>query len=278
MKRKTAMLLVVCTAVFSLTACGSSSTEESSSAEETIEYVDESEIAEVFTSPDDYKGKYITLIGEVFNDIGTDDGYVYYQAYYDIPNYDDSFVFYLSAEAETYSEDDYVKLEGKIMGSFEGENILGTEIECPMIEVVSIEEISYIDAVVPTITEVVPEDAAAEQYGVSLQIDKIEFAETETRIYLTETNNSDDTFDMFTYSMAVVQDGQQYDMDLSSETDYYADLEELSDDIYPGATSSGVVIFPALDSTIDFQLIAEGYSDNYDLDFDSFVIDVKLSE
>ena len=105
-------------------------------------------------------------------------------------------------------------------GAFEGENIMGGTISCPMINAVSIERQSYMAAVVPTISEIVPENAMSEQNGIVLKVDKVEFAEKETRIYLTESNSSADKFSMWVYSIKIVQNGQQIEQDSTSSSSY----------------------------------------------------------
>lgn len=71
---------------------------------------------------------------------------------------------------DSFAIDDYVSIDGVITGTFEGENIMGGTITCPMIHADTVEKLSYIDAVVPTISEIIPENAVAEQIGVSSRL------------------------------------------------------------------------------------------------------------
>lgn len=169
--------------------------------------------------------------------------------------------------------DSYISIDGKIDGVFEGQNIMGGDISCPLISADSVKEMSYIDAVVPTLTTITPEDATQKQHDIELKVDKIEFAEKETRIYFTETNNSD-----YTFSMNIVQNGKQFEQDSTADSIYDGDYPELVSDLMPGASSSGIVVFPALDSLVDFKIIAEGSSDNYDIDLKPFIFEIKASK
>ena len=72
----------------------------------------------------------------------------------------------------------------------------------------------------------------------------------------------------------LVQNGQQIEQEYTNSI-YEGDYPELSSDILPNASSSGILVFPAMDSTASFQLYAEGMSDNYDLDFSPFTIDIS---
>ena len=83
---------------------------------------------------------------------------------------------------------------------------------------------------------------------------------------------------MWVYSIMVIQSGQQIEQDTSSMSAYEGNYAELSSDILPNASSSGVLVFPAMDSSTGFQLYAEGMSDNYELTFNPFTIDIPAAQ
>ena len=275
MKKRIVAIVMVCLMSVGLIACGGDSG-GSESENDKKEYLSESEIANLFSDPDNYKGKYVKLSGKIFNGPDTADDYVAYQAWHDVQNSTNDFVFGMESPEEDFNVDDYVVVDGRITGTFEGTNAFGTTIECPQIDAVSIEKQSYMEAVVPTIKEITPENAVSEQNGISLKVDKIEFAEKETRIYLTETNASSDKFSFSVYDIKITQNGQQISQDVSSMSSYEGEYPELSYEILPNATSSGVLVFPAIDSSAGFQIYAEGYSDNWELEFSPFTIDISV--
>ena len=280
MKKKIVVITLAGMLAVSTAACRggsrvpSSDTQNTATEETAPEYVSETEISNVFSNPDDYKGKYVKLSGKIFSGPDKADGYTAYQAWHDPQNSEMDFVFGISNSEEDYSIDDYVIVDGQIVGTFEGTSVIGATIECPQIDAVSIEKQSYIDAVVPTVKELIPENAVSEQNGISLKVDKIEFADAETRVYVTAANSSSDKFSLFTYSIMLVQNGQQIEQEYTSSI-YEGNYPELSSDILPNASSTGILVFPAMDSTASFQLYAEGMSDNYDLDFSPFTIDIS---
>ena len=47
-----------------------------------------------------------------------------------------------------------------------------------------------------------------EQNGVALKVDKVEFAEKETRVYITETNSSSDNCSINVYDIKILQNGK----------------------------------------------------------------------
>lgn len=278
MKKKIMAILLTATMVLSMTACGggdNGNSSEKSSEPEKKEYISETEIADLFTTPDNFKGKYVKLSGQVFVDPEKDDDEIALQVWHDPQNAEKNFIVYYKGEV-TVKTNDYIEVDGKITGEFKGENAFGGEVTAPMIEADTLEVKSYMEAVVPTISEIIPENAIAEQNGVALKVDKVEFAEKETRVYLTESNSSADKFSMYVYSIKIVQNGQQIEQDFSSSSSYEGGYAELSSDILPNASSSGVLVFPALDSSAGFQIYAEGSSDNWEIEFAPFTIDIAV--
>lgn len=275
MKKKLIAILLMAAMVLSLTACGGGSGDSKSDSEpEKKEYIEKDKISDMFSNPDNYVGKYVKLSGQVFNKPENDGKNIAYQAWYDIENAENDFIFYVKEDV-SFSSEDYVIVDGKITGSFKGENAFGAEIKCPEIEAVNAEKSTYMDAVVPTLSEAAPENAVSEQNGISLKVDKIEFAEKETRVYLTAANGTSDKFGFSVYDIKILQNGQQIAQDTNSMSAYYGKYPELSYDVLPNVSTSGVLVFPPIDSSAAFQIYAEGYSDNWELDFAPFTIDIE---
>lgn len=105
------------------------------------EYIDEEQISDVFTNPEKYKGKYVKLNAQIFNGPDTEDGIAAYQAYYDIVNYSKDFIFGL--EDSSFAVNDYVAIDGEITDTFEGENLMGGTITCPVIKAESVTKLTY---------------------------------------------------------------------------------------------------------------------------------------
>ncbi|MXP77240.1 hypothetical protein GN277_18210 [Lachnospiraceae bacterium WCA-9-b2] len=275
MKRVLSMLLAACLCCGLLAGCGGNSEteEKQKKKEKTKEYIEESQIAELFTNPDSFKGKYVVLTGQIFVEPEKSEGTTALQAWHDPQNAQNNFIIHYSG-SESFSTNNYIKVDGRIEGTFEGENMMGGIVTAPLIKADKIEVMSYIEAVTPTIKELTPENAISEQNGISLKVDKIEFAENETRIYMTETNSSVDKFCMSTYSMKIIQNGQQIEQDMASISSFEGAYAELASDILPNASSSGIIVFPVIDSSASFQIYAEGFSDNWELEFAPFTIDI----
>lgn len=177
---------------------------------------------------------------------------------------------------ELISTDDYASVDAMINGTFEGQTVMGVDTTWAHLTAISIEKTTYMDAFIPTVKELTP-NASAEQNGFSVSVDKVECADVETRIYLTVTNNSEYTASYGVYSIRLIQDGQQIEQDQSSSSAYIGNYPELSYDVSAGASTSGVLVFPAIDQAKDFQVIVSDiYSDNYELEFSDYTLDITV--
>ena len=252
-----------------LTGCGSSQPKEKV-------YLKESEISDFFTNPEKYKGKYVKLDGQVFVSPETEGEVTVYQIWNDVENYSDNYIVKTNESSEI-DEQDYVIVDGKISGLFTGENAFGGTVECPLIEDAKVTKSSYLEIVAPTIKEISPV-ASQDQNGVVVTVDKVEYAEKETRVYVTINNTTDYNFSCGTYSAKLQINGKQIDQDAANMTLYNSpELTELSYEVMAGASSSGVLIFPAIEQDTAFQLVLpDAYSDNYDLMFSNYMIDVPV--
>ncbi len=273
MKHKLSAILIVTILSLPLFAC--SEEPESSEPQEKV-YVKEDEIKDVFSSPDKYEGKYIKLSGKVFTEPEKDGDDYALQAWNNPQNSENDFVVHYTGK-DDLKVDDYIVVDGKITGEFEGENFFGSSLTCPLIDAESIEVQSYIDAIVPTLKEITP-NISNEQHDLTITIDKVEYAEIETRVYLTVTNNGNDNVGYGVYSTRIVQDGKQIEQDQSSSSSYEGNYEELSYDLIAGASTSGVLVFPSIDQTKDFKIVVPDiYSDNYELEFEDFSFDISAN-
>lgn len=278
MKKKLLTALLAATMALSMTACGSTGDSKNTQADAPQEkvYVDESEISNVFSNPSEYEGQYIKLSGVIFNGPDISDETAAYQVWSDPVTYSRDFVF--TTNDKTLVADNYVIIEGKLTGAFEGTTVIGTDLVCPMIEAETVTKSTYMDVVAPTIAEISPA-VSTEQHGITVSVDKVEYSDIETRVYMTITNASASTAGFGVYSARIIQDGQQIELDTSSSSTYMGNYPELSYDLSAGASTSGILVFPVIDQTKDFQVVLpDNYSDNWELEFADFALDVKIAE
>jgi hypothetical protein len=263
LKKHVAIILAIFAAIFFLAGCGSSETAEKV-------YLEESEIDAALSDGDSYKGKYIELVGKVFN-VDKDGDTIAMQVWYDVENADQQFIVYADKEmAGSVKEDDFIKVDGKITGTFTGENYFGGEIKALLIEAESLEVGGYDDLYAPAeSTKEIGE--TKNQHGVSVTLDRIEYAKGEARVYVTVKNDSGDTASIYTYSAKAIQDGKQFEHQDNYEVGYDSDIGEVLD----GASKEGIIRFKGLDPDKGFKLTMEAYSDNWDITLEDYVFEVE---
>ena len=272
MKKKIITIVLASMLSVSMAACGES--ENTDTAQSEPEYVDN--INAVASDPDAYAGKYIKFSG-ITSVIDESDEAYDLQIYLDT-DYNTSVLVNVPKEliSDPITSDEYVNIDAEIAGAYTGETIIGVETTWAMLNAIGIEETSYMEAFAPTIKELTP-GISAEQNGFSVTADKIEYADEETRVYLTITNNSEYTTSYSVYDIRLIQNGTQIEQDQSAESSYLGNYPQLSYDVTSGASTSGIIVFPTIDQTKNFQIIIPDiYSDNYELDFSDMTLDISV--
>lgn len=273
MKKKLMALLLCSVTAVMLAACGSSN--EGSTSEEKV-YLEDSQIQQLFTDPEQFKGKYAKLSGVLLANPETDsDGSMALQIFYDTQNYDQNFIVYTDNADASLKSGDYVKVDGKVRGKFTGQNAMGAEISIPAIENASVTKSTYMDVVAPTTATLEP-NVSSEQHGITASVDKVEYSDLETRVYMTVKNDSSDNVSLDVYGIKLIMDGQQIAQDNNSVSSFNGNYAELNYDIAAGASSSGILVFPAIEQKKDFQVVLSNViSDNYELDFDTYTLNIS---
>lgn len=266
--RKNALIiLAILMAAFLLGSCGSGETKPAEK-----EYIEENEIDAVLSDGNSYKGKWITIAGKVFN-VDKDGDNVAIQAWYDAENANQQFIVYASSDmAGSVGNDDFIKVDGEITGTFTGENMLGGEVTAPLINAETLEVGGYDDIYAPAeSTKEVGE--TQEQHGVSVTVEKVEYAKDEARVYLSVKNESGATASIYTFNAKAVQDGKQFD----HQENYNANNGDINDigEVLDGAGKEGIIRFKGLDPTKGFTLSLEAYSENYEIELNDFVFEIK---
>ena len=259
-KRSVSILLSALMCI-SLVGCGEVSEEER-------EYVSPDQIQEVYTNPNDFKGKYIKVSGQVFSDVEKQGDEYGFQMLEDVKNNTHNTVVLSTNEVHV---DDFIEVDGRIDGVYSGSNMLGGDVKCLQISNATCKVIPAQDAVAPAIS-VKEFNDEQEQHGIKLVLEKIEFADSETRAFIKVVNNSDAKFDFFPYESKAIQNSKQIN---ESSNYYYDSYDAFGSSIAPGAEVEGFIVFPNIDDKTDFKLIFEGYSDNYEIQVEPFEFNVS---
>ena len=147
----------------------------------------EEEIAQMYSDPEQFVGRSLELFGQVFTSPEYDDTAVYFQMWADPTNGDWNTVVAYNDSSFQLEADDYVRVSGVVQDVYEGENMMGGTIVAPMITANSVEVISYKEAVAPTLYEATIDQPTQTQLGYSVELQAVELAEQETRVYVSVT-------------------------------------------------------------------------------------------
>lgn len=222
---------------------------------------------EVYTNAKRYKGYHINIKGQVFQAMSDDGNTKGIQVWLDPDTCEQNMMIYYNTDTEV-KQGDYISCTGYIDSVTKYKNAYGANMYAPKIISSDLKQVTYIEAMAPTTATITPDNLRYKKYGYEVSVDKIEFSERETRVYVTVTNNGNANF--YFGNAVVIQDGKQYEETRNSGADY----AEISNEIVTGASSSGVVAFPAL-SANGFELSIDIHSDDYDERFEKFVFSVK---
>lgn len=257
--------LVLC---LSLTACGKD--KEKTPAKK--EFITDEQIAKLYTDPEKFAGKYVTLSGQLMAGPheGTN-GETIYQIWSNPDESSSNTVFTCkTSEMKGLELGDYVKITGQIEGKYKGKDVFGGTIDAPKISLEKIEKSSYKDVVSPTLKEV-EVNTVQTSNGVTVTLQKVEFSPIETRLYVSVDNQSDNKYYFHDYSCKIVQDGNQLEVDRNPNANY----PEISNEILAKAKSEGVIIFKPLKQT-SFKLVCSGQSNDQRLLEDEFIFEVNV--
>lgn len=224
---------------------------------------------EVYTNIDNYLGYHVKVKGKVFQvlgDTGTSKGV---QIWLDPETSEQNMWIYYTNDVEI-KKDDYIICSGYIDSNTSYSNTYGAELSAPLIISDDMQKSNYIDVMSPTISTIELSNTKAEQYKYSIEVNKVEFAEKETRIYFTATNNGKAKMYTGVGDAIILQNGKQY----NAEENYDADYESIPYELHMGVSSSGIVSFPKIEQQ-DFQLCVEIHSDDMDEDFEKIVFNIS---
>ena len=231
----------------------------------------EDEIKRMYSSPEDYIGRTVELVGQVFAGVDYDEDGVYFQMWANAENFNNNTVVAYLDPSFTVKDNQYVRVKGTVADVLVGENMMGATVTAPLIRADELAVLTYKEAVMPTIAVAEATTKTIEQRGYSVTVQTVELAEEETRAYISVTNNGSSTFSLYEFNMFLIQDGTQYEYTWN----FMADYPELQTDIRPGITSEGVVVFPAIKEA-PFQIIMEGDSGDWNEELEEYIFDFNI--
>lgn len=222
------------------------------------ESLTEEETEQLYANPNMYKDRSVALSGKV-GEIQRRKNSIAFEMLGDPTNSMTSTIVAYTDPTVDVKSGDYIKVNGTMISA------MGKKVLVPTIFADSIEVVGYIDALSPTIKSVDIQESQT-LYGHSITVEKVEFAQAETRIYLTIQNNGKDQFSIFSSQTKIVQNGKQYEYQYNPVANY----PEIQMGLLPGATTEGIITFPPLDMC-DFKVAFEDSRVNL------YIFDIKVT-
>jgi len=214
----------------------------------------------LFANPDGYYNSTVYFTGKVFSFPGPGELQMYVgdTTNYAVIIYDESFVF---------TQDDCVKVTGRLAEAFEGTNAFGAVLTAPEVKASTIDKINCADAINPA-TKIVTVEKTQTRAGIKFTLHKVEFSDKNTRAYLTIDNlNGKAGLGFYDSDAKAIQGNRQFSNTYSYDVDY----PSIKSDIPPGIEENGVVLFEPVNykiaSPVKFQFKATRDDTYTDYDF-----------
>lgn len=269
MKKKFILLYLISVICLLFVAC---STPGNSADKNKAAILTETEMEQLYSDPESFKGRTVGIYGQIFSLQENDDGVTYLSVWTDPENSERNILITCSQPDSTVKNGDCVRVTGTVQGTAEGENASAVSENAPSILADSTEIVDYTEAFSPALYTYRFRNKVQKQHGYSVKVTKVELAEKETRVYLTVKNNGSDKFSLYSYDSILTQDNEKFE----EQINFYADYPEIRNYLNTGESCDGIICFPAIENS-DFKLILEGSSENYDETFEPFTFDIPLN-
>lgn len=245
--------------VLMLTSCGGSSSSSNASAAFDRTFTRDN-WAELDADPDAFEGAWLNIVGEVLGEPVKDGDSTYWQMWPHPTNVDWLAVVEFEDPSFTIADGDCVRVLGTVRGTAEGKIPFLATLDAVAVRAETAEVVDR-DALAPPALRTVEVAQSVDQHRLVVTVDKVEFAANETRVYVTVSNQSAATAMFNGYKARAIQGQTQY---APEDLTYYPWVEP---ELPPAASSSGVILFRALDPLQATKLSLEPRTDDYQLKF-----------
>lgn len=219
---------------------------------------------ELAAAPDSFEGARVDIVGQVLGDPTKSGDTICWQMWPHPTNIDWMAVVEFEDASFLIADGDYVHVLGTVRGKTEGEIPMLAMLDAVAVRAETAEVVDQ-GAVAPPALRTVDVAQTIEQHGLSVTLEKVEFAAIETRVYVTVSNQSTANAAFYDHRLNALQSQTQY------EVEPLTYLPQVQADLPPGAVSSGVILFPALDPAQATELTFDTRTDDYQLEFVPYV-------
>lgn len=223
----------------------------------------------VVGNPGAFEGEPAELTGKIFTEPEYDPDGVGFQMWADPARSEGNTMVWIADPKLKLTTGDYVRVVGTVGKEFTGENAFGGEVAAATIGADEVKVVTAL-AAAPLAEQTLTPRKSASQKGITVTVRKVEFAESETRVFVTFSNKSPAKASIYAYSAQAVQGGRVYSPAMG--IDEYPEPES---ELPRGSRTSGVIVFKAMDPDKKTRFIFEGYSQDWTVTLKPFVIVVK---
>ena len=266
------MLLVLVISLLFLTGCGGSSSTSSDSSLSNTKVLSKAEFDQLYSDSIKFQGRRVDFFARIFVEPVKDNKGTYIKAYAD-DDHSKVTIIGINDPQLGVKNGDIINVTG-VVGKFEGEKSFVKELKAPSIIASEIEKSDYSPAFAPAIkTSLVNKEI--NQNGYILKLNKVEFAEKETRVFININNSTKDKIKFDNLNANITQGNNQIKK-LSNPNEKVAEINSY---ILPGEVQNGVLIFDPVQVNGEKLIIMfKGDSDNMNVHFTTFIFDIVLKK
>ena len=160
--------------------------------------------------------------------------------------------FWPGSASELY-DGRYLSITGTILGEYTYTDSFGYEDSGPAVYLTDLAISSYAEIFAPAIATIFPDLAPVTHNGCTIDLTRVEFAETETRFYLYIKNDTADHLKLYLDQTTAYQDNRRYYW----QENYEADYTLLFDGVEAGESQELILAFPPMSDRWKIQLSVE---------------------
>lgn len=144
----------------------------------------------------------------------------------------------------------YLSITGTILGEYTYTDSFGYEDSGPAVYVTDLTISSYAEIFAPAIVTIFPDLDPVTRNDCTIDLTRVEFAETETRFYLTINNNTSEHLILYPDQTTAYQDNRRYHWQENYEADYTISY----DGVDAGKSRELILAFPPMSDRWEIEL------------------------
>ena len=269
--RRAIIFLALMAALAVLSACDNGAVTASDSRNMVAGPFDNFNLEPLAADPDKYIGSLINLTGRVIDRPSSVDGGAWrLQVQADPDESETRFYVVVSADRLDIGADDFVSFGGTLEVDPEKNRLEDAGEELPFISADDFQQIPSQNILDPT-NKLLEPNVSESQFNVTVTVEKIEFAERETRVYMRIDNGTEQTVRLNDGRMKLSQGPKESGLQPDPAPDY----DRLPADLPTEMSATGILTFPpASYEEGSLRLTIGASTDDYTLRFEPFELAV----